>query len=157
MRFKRQVIIAVLLFCAMKSQFYPTVVPSESMVPTLLVNDYIFYSKTDKVEEGDVILLQLDGKKAFLTKRVIAMGEGKTVEVKYDGVYVDNIKRKDEIPLEEQGYIMEKITLKEGELFVMGDNRTNSADGRVFGPIKESNVKGKLFLRIPFGKIIEEE
>jgi signal peptidase I len=35
-----------------------------------------------------------------------------------------------------------------GELFVMGDNRGNSQDSRVFGPIKRSDVVGRAFVRI---------
>ena len=35
-----------------------------------------------------------------------------------------------------------------GELFVMGDNRTNSQDSRVFGPIQRSDVVGRAFVRI---------
>jgi len=141
----------------MKTYSYPTVIPSASMVPTLLVNDYAFYSKTKDVKPGDIILLKLDEVNSFYTKRVIAMGEGVTVEVKLDGVYVNEEKLKDEFSTKSQGYGMEKITLKEGEIFVMGDNRTNSSDSRVFGPIDTSEVRGKLLLKIPFGKIIEED
>jgi len=157
MRFFRQLVIAILLFTMMKTYSYPTVIPSASMVPTLLVNDYAFYSKTKDVKPGDIILLKLDEVNSFYTKRVIAMGEGVTVEVKLDGVYVNEEKLKDEFSTKSQGYGMEKITLKEGEIFVMGDNRTNSSDSRVFGPIDTSEVRGKLLLKIPFGKIIEED
>jgi signal peptidase I len=41
-----------------------------------------------------------------------------------------------------------------GKVFVMGDNRTNSSDARVNGPIKESSIVGRVFLRIwPPGRI----
>jgi signal peptidase I len=35
-----------------------------------------------------------------------------------------------------------------GHLFVMGDNRVASKDARVFGPIRESAIVGRVFLRI---------
>jgi len=38
--------------------------------------------------------------------------------------------------------------VKPGELYVMGDNRTNSQDSRVFGPIQRSDVVGRAFVRI---------
>ena len=41
-----------------------------------------------------------------------------------------------------------RTTVKPGELFVMGGNRTNSQDSRVFGPIKRSDVVGRAFVRI---------
>ncbi|MBM3477479.1 MAG: signal peptidase I, partial [Armatimonadetes bacterium] len=34
------------------------------------------------------------------------------------------------------------------ELFVMGDNRNHSEDSRDYGPIRESQVKGRIFYRI---------
>ena len=42
----------------------------------------------------------------------------------------------------------------EGHIFVMGDNRGNSADSRVFGPLPLENVKGEAFVRFwPISKI----
>jgi signal peptidase I len=40
------------------------------------------------------------------------------------------------------------ITVKSGQVFVMGDNRPNSQDSRSFGPIDASDITGKLVLRI---------
>ena len=40
------------------------------------------------------------------------------------------------------------ITVKEGEVFVSGDNRTNSLDSRVFGPVLADEIIGKLVLRV---------
>jgi signal peptidase I len=42
----------------------------------------------------------------------------------------------------------ERTTVDPGELFVMGDNRANSQDSRSFGPIRESDVVGRAFVRI---------
>jgi|BioPla2DNA2_1021312.scaffolds.fasta_scaffold198885_1 signal peptidase I len=153
MRFKRQLVIAILLFVLMKQFFYPTIIPSPSMYPTLLINDYCYYFKTKNVEDGDIILFALGDSGIFYTKRIIAIGDsnGTKVRVDLDGVYVDDVKLY-EGP---QGSKMDEITLDEGQIFVMGDNRTNSLDSRYFGPITKNEVLGKLALRIPLGKIIE--
>ena len=41
-----------------------------------------------------------------------------------------------------------RTTVPQGQLFVMGDNRSNSQDSRAFGPIDESDVVGRAFVRI---------
>ena len=41
-----------------------------------------------------------------------------------------------------------RTTVGPGELFVMGDNRSNSQDSRAFGPIEEDDVVGRAFVRI---------
>lgn len=46
------------------------------------------------------------------------------------------------------------ITLKQGQVFVCGDNRSNSEDSRYFGPISAQQIVGKLSIRIlPFNKV----
>jgi len=46
------------------------------------------------------------------------------------------------------------VTVGEGQLWVMGDNRGNSADSRVFGPIAERTVVGRAIMRVwPPGRL----
>jgi signal peptidase I len=40
------------------------------------------------------------------------------------------------------------VTIQPGQVFVCGDNRTNSLDSRVFGPVSTNDIVGKLVLRI---------
>ena len=42
----------------------------------------------------------------------------------------------------------ERVTVPAGKLYVMGDNRNNSQDSRVFGPIDRDDVVGRAFVRI---------
>ena len=82
-------------------------------------------------------------------KRVVATA-GQTVEIRSDGfLYVDGKKqvepyRKDQVAMPAFG----PVTVPANDLFVMGDNRSDSEDSRVFGPIPKSSVVGEAFVRI---------
>jgi signal peptidase I len=81
-------------------------------------------------------------------KRVIGL-PGDTITCK-GGVLYRNGQRLDERYLD-PGVTTTgcpKTTVKPGQLYVMGDNRTNSQDSRSFGPISRSDVVGRAFVRI---------
>jgi signal peptidase I len=81
-------------------------------------------------------------------KRVIGL-PGERVEGHDGRVYVDGRELVE--PYLPQGPTtrdFEAITLAEGELWVMGDNRENSSDSRVFGPIREDTVVGRAFVKV---------
>ncbi|MBN6185853.1 signal peptidase I [Aneurinibacillus sp. BA2021] len=146
--------------------FAPFLVDGASMMPTLeneerlIVNKLIYYIQDPK--PGDIIVFHATKEKDYI-KRVIAT-EGQTVEVRDDQLYIDG-KPVDEPYLEEykkqakaENYVLtedfgpEKVG--KGEIFVMGDNRRNSTDSRVIGPVPVENVVGRSELIIwPLNKI----
>lgn len=88
-------------------------------------------------------------------KRVIAT-EGQTVQIKDESLYVDG-EQLDE-PYLKDGQGMSDFgptdPVPQDQVFVMGDNRSNSEDSREFGPIPESSILGRAFVRIwPLGRI----
>lgn len=87
-------------------------------------------------------------------KRVIAV-EGDTVQGKEGAVHVNGQRR-------DEPYVFDKAPIPDfgpykvpaGSIFVMGDNRGNSQDSRVFGAISESRIIGRAFILIwPPGRV----
>jgi len=81
-------------------------------------------------------------------KRIIAL-EGETVEGRQGRVYVDG-RLLDEpyLPAAVITSDFGPVVVPPNQLWVMGDNRQNSGDSRVFGPIAEDSIVGRTVLRI---------
>ena len=131
-------------------------VSGSSMVPTLRDGDKMIVSDLFyKPKYGDIVVFKTDqyDPDRALVKRVIAT-EGQTVDLIDGYVYVDG-ERLDEPytlgkpsdPLIKQMPGIEPITypltVPEGCIWVMGDNRTNSADSRYFGPVEKSSITSR--------------
>jgi signal peptidase I len=102
-------------------------------------------------ERGDIIVFNppVESEKPYI-KRVIALA-GETVEIKADGYVYINGQKLDEPYI--QGPITEctsrkcdAVTVPEGAVYVLGDNRRNSSDSRIFGPVDVDDIIGKAWL-----------
>jgi signal peptidase I len=135
-------------------------IPSPSMVPTLEVGDRVLVNKLSyrfhDVHRGDVVVFERppgasnggDSEIKDLIKRVVGI-EGDRIETRDGRLYV-NRELIDE-PYLEPGVrtdMSEPVTVPEGHIFVMGDNRTNSEDSRVFGPVDEDTIVGRAFVKV---------
>jgi signal peptidase I len=129
-------------------------IPSESMVPTLEVGDRVlankFIYRFSEPERGDIVVFESvgEGDDQKLIKRVVGVA-GDEIEVR-NGTLLVNGKEQEE-PYLNRGLPFNgsygPIEVSEGEVFVMGDNRANSADSRVFGPLPVENIEGEAFMR----------
>lgn len=132
-------------------------VDGHSMVPTLQDGDRLLVLKDNDYEYGDIVVLRKD---TFLeepiVKRVIAT-EGQTVDIDFvsGAVYVDG-ELLEEDYINEPTYVEEgtefPLTVPEGSIFVMGDNRNHSSDSRSsdLGTVDTRYVIGKaVFLLFP--------
>src|ERR687898_1523607 len=135
-------------------------IPSESMVPTLLVGDRVFVNKFiyrfTEPERGDVVVFEsVNGGEEDLIKRVVGVA-GDEIEVR-NGTLLVNGEDREEPYLNRNSPFNDSYgpsEVPEGHVFVMGDNRANSADSRVFGPLPIENIEGEAFLRFwPVPKI----
>ncbi|QHE51218.1 signal peptidase I [Pontibacillus sp. HMF3514] len=110
--------------------------------------------KDDFIESAIVnTIVGSDKHHNFLIKRVI--GEpGDTLSYKDGSVYRNGEKLEEDYIKEKMAVPFEKVTVPEGHVYVMGDNRNISHDSRAIGPVPIDHIVGKVFLRYyPFNKI----
>jgi signal peptidase I len=146
-------------------------IPSGSMEPTLKVGDYILVNKfiygiripyTDirlftyeQPKRGDVIVFiyPVDPSKDFI-KRVIGT-EGEKVQIIDNKIYINDKQIPDPWGHLKKGAPAEyfqgvenfgPVVVPKDSLFVLGDNRDNSADSRLWGFVPLKDVLGKAFI-----------
>lgn len=132
----------------------PYMIPTTSMVPTIEIGERVlankFIYRFQDPEAGDVVVFDdPTGQVTTLIKRVIAT-EGQTVDlvdgkVVVDGTTLDEPYTHDQPS--EPGPIAMPFVVPADCVWVMGDNRTNSADSRWFGAVPLSEIRGQAFVR----------
>ncbi|MFA6273414.1 MAG: signal peptidase I [Candidatus Paceibacterota bacterium] len=140
----------------------PFIVSGESMVPTFangeyLIVDELTYRFVHSPERGDVVVFKYpyDQSKYFI-KRIIGL-PGETVTLKTSQVSVETasstiILREPYISTTTNDELT--IKLKDNQYFVMGDNRPESSDSRIWGPLDKKFITGRAFVRLlPFSKV----
>ena len=153
--------VVVLITLGLRSfVFVPYEIPSGSMERTIMTGDMVFSEKVSYYfrapERGDIVTFddpEVEGR--TLIKRVIAVG-GQTVDLKDGSVYVDGERLDESYTQGKPSYPLSHIaadadvafpyTVPQGNLWVMGDNRTASQDSRYFGSIPASSVTGRAAL-----------
>jgi signal peptidase I len=128
-------------------------IPSGSMIPTLEINDRVLVNKFiyrfRDPQRGDIVVFQsVDNPREDLIKRVIGL-PGDKVAVRNGKLFLNGEPQREPYTnkkLPDRSFFA-RTTVPKGHVFVMGDNRGNSADSRVFGPLPEKNIEGEAFLR----------
>ncbi|MCL2136306.1 MAG: signal peptidase I [Coriobacteriia bacterium] len=138
-------------------------VPTGSMSPTISVDDRIIAEKLSMrfstIKQFDIVTFTDPvGNDRTLVKRVIAV-EGQTINLINGFVYIDGIIVEEPYTLGRPSYplspragqtINYPYTVPPGYIWVMGDNRTDSADSRYFGPVSLELVTGRaIFITWP--------
>ncbi len=129
----------------------PYAIPSPSMEPTLVQGDRVLVSRLTyhfrSPERGDIIVFNPPGQEDSepFIKRVVGVA-GDTVSV-HDGVLWVNGVAQGEPYLKEHSIVdgFPEVRIAPGYVWAMGDNRNNSGDSRVFGPVSEDAIIGVAF------------
>ncbi len=132
----------------------PFYVGSESMVPTLEVWDRVLINKLaydlDEPERGDIVLFRSpEGGEDPLIKRVVGL-PGDTIEVSHDRLHVNGELQREPYVNDDYRELQASYgpqRVPPDHVFVMGDNRGNSQDSRVFGPVPQENLIGEALFR----------
>jgi signal peptidase I len=128
-------------------------IPSGSMIPTLQINDRVLVNKFiyrfTEPERGDIVVFEsVESSDQDLIKRVVGL-PGDEIAVRSGKLFVNGEPQK-------EPYTNKRLpdmtsfaltTVPKGHVFVMGDNRGNSQDSRIFGPVPEKNLIGEVLFR----------
>ncbi len=136
----------------------PFYVKGASMEPNFFDHEYLIIDELSyrfhQPERGDIVVFRYpNDPKQFFIKRVIGL-PGETVDIAGGQIKIFNTKEPNGVVLDEKTYLDQDftattrtVTLKNDEFFVLGDNRAASLDSRYFGPVKQSFVVGRVWLR----------
>ncbi len=161
-------VIVVALIISLPIRYFiaePFIVNGASMDPTFSTGQFLIVDRLtyrfEKPERGDVIVFEYpNNPDIYYIKRIIAL-PGETIKVVSGKVTIFNKENLDGFSLDES-YVstthastenFEK-TLPENHYFVMGDNRSQSSDSRVWGSLEFERIVGRPFVRlVPINKI----
>jgi len=161
-REKRTQILAAMLFGSILSYFLITryilsigEVEGASMLPTLkegdryLINRIIY--RIGDPRPGDIVEIKMSIPDDFSVKRIIAL-PGDVVQIKEGTVFVNGKSLVEPylpagMSTDGKALGMNAYKVSDNAYFVLGDNRSVSADSRLFGAVQRSRLVGRLWLR----------
>ena len=147
------VVAALVIKTFLLQAFY---IPSGSMEHTLEIRDRVLVNKLSyrlhDVHRGDIVVFERppdeQGDIKDLIKRVVAL-PNETVEGRDGAVFVDGKPLSE--PYLSEGTVtapFPSFRVPDDQVWVMGDNRSNSKDSRVFKGISENRIIGRAFIRV---------
>lgn len=124
------------------------IIDGNSMYPTLKNEDVCFASKVNiEPRRYDIVTANVNGKS--IVKRVVGI-PGDVLYVKDGILYINGNPSLQEYNFitEESGLLSDEYFVGDNEYFLLGDNRAESNDSRVFGAVPIDQIKGIVVVRI---------
>jgi signal peptidase I len=171
------ILVALVVAVIIKTFFFQAFyIPSGSMIPTLQINDRVLVNKLSyrfgAIERSDILVFDspeaIDVERSLIQRVFRSIGEatgitspdtvlikrviglpGESVKVQDNQVYVNGNPIAE--PYLPEGTIMrdfDEIVVPADSVFMMGDNRNQSRDSRVFGPIPREDIVGRAFVKV---------
>lgn len=137
----------------------PFYVKGASMEPNFMDKEYLIIDEISyrfhEAQRGDIVVFRYpNDPRQFFIKRVIGL-PGETIKIDAGKVWIIDAQHPNGRILDEHTYLASNVatlgektfTLDKDQYFVLGDNRGASLDSRIFGPVSESLVVGRVWIR----------
>jgi len=127
-------------------------VSGTSMEPSLKDGELVVFYRLDSgYQENDIVIIHREGNLEYI-KRIVAAG-GDKVELSEEGkLLVNGVPEQSHTVYTETRATSENVAfpyeVPEGCYFVLGDNRVNSKDSRMFGAVAEEEITGRVFFHL---------
>ena len=140
-------LLLISIACSAVVQIQPVKVEGVAMQPALNDGDRIIIDRGfEKLERGDIVVFYfpMDQRKSYI-KRIVGL-PGDSVEIREGKTFLNGVLLEEpyvDARYNESHRSMEPRKLEKDNYFVMGDNRDNSSDSRLWGPVERKLIYGK--------------
>ncbi|KAL7536209.1 hypothetical protein ACHAXR_006987 [Thalassiosira sp. AJA248-18] len=130
-------------------------VPSNSMYPSLQIDDLVVVNKFGQWRKGDIIVfrpptefyeLGSSTEIKMLIKRIVAI-QGDAVEMRSGKLLVNGREQIEPFVYEAADYEFSRLIIPPDSVFVLGDNRNSSFDGHNWGSVHKNNIIGRMLCK----------
>ncbi len=142
----------IAIFLLVRSTIQPYRIAGSSMEPNFSERQFLLVNKLayllDEPARGDVVIFHHpDGSDLDIIKRVIGV-PGNTVEIRQGQLFINNLPATEPYPVLPATYDAPPVLVGTGMLYVLGDNRADSADSHTWGLLSQENLVGKTWLSL---------